>query len=106
MEALEVQKAVCETDLTKLRIAHDIRFTEQEVAAWLKQFCSGDPSAPEFQHKIIDTFINSIYVYDDHIIIFYNIKGEKSQVALPDIPEEIDSALSPESSTLTAVAPP
>ena len=33
MEALEVQKAVCETDLTKLRIAHDIRFTEQEVAA-------------------------------------------------------------------------
>ena len=106
MEALEVQKAECETDLTKLRIAHDIRFTEQEVAAWLKQFCSGDPSAPEFQHKIIDTFINSIYVYDDHIIIFYNIKGEKSQVALPDIPEEIDSALSPESSTLTAVAPP
>ena len=106
MESLESQKAACETDLAKLRIANGIRFTEEEVAAWLKHFCSGDPSDPEFQHNIIDTFINSIYVYDDHIIIFYNIKCEKSQVAFPDIPEKFDLPAPSVRSTSVALAPP
>ena len=106
MEALEAQKADAENELVRLRIAHDIRFTEEEVAAWLKQFCSGDPSSPEFQQNIIDTFINSIYVYDDHVIIFYNIKGEKSKVSFSDIAETIDSPGTSTVSSLTTLAPP
>ena len=106
MESLEAQKVVTENDLIKLRIAHDIRFSEEEVASWLKKFCSGNLSSPEFQHMIIDTFINSVYVYDDRIIIFYNIKFEKSQVTLHDIPKNPDSALPPNDSTSAKLAPP
>lgn len=31
----------------------------------------------DFREKIIDTFINSVYLYDDKVVIYYNIKGGK-----------------------------
>ncbi len=31
----------------------------------------------EFQRRIIDVFINSVYLYDDKVVIFYNIQGGK-----------------------------
>ena len=45
--------------------------------AWLKIFCKGDPLDPEFQQKIINVFINSIYLYDDKLVMYYNVKGGK-----------------------------
>ena len=79
-----------ENELVKLRIASEIRFTEEEVRAWLRRFCTGDLFDPEFRRNIIDTFINCIYLYDDRIIIFYNIKGGK-QVSFVDLAESLDN---------------
>lgn len=90
MENLEKQKVAMENELTKLRIASDIRFTEAEVRAWLQRFCTGDLFDPDFRRNIIDTFINSIYLYDDRIIIFYNIKGGK-QVSYIDLVATLES---------------
>ena len=84
MEALEAQKNETETDLARLRIAQGIQLTEREVKAWLKQFCSGDPLDEDFRRRIIDVFINAVYLYDDRIIIFYNIRGGK-QVSYMDL---------------------
>ena len=105
MESLEAQKASLETELTKLRIASEIRFTEDEVRAWLKRFCTGDLFDPEFRRNIIDTFINCIYLYDDRIIIFYNIKGGK-QVSYTDLINSIESDSGESGSDLNANAPP
>lgn len=105
METLEAQKASMETELTKLMIASEIRFTEEEVRAWLRRFCTGDLFDPEFRRNIIDTFINCIYIYDDRIIIFYNIKGGK-QVSYVDLSSALDSGSSEISSDLNANAPP
>ncbi len=38
----------------------------------------------EFRRRIIDTFINSVYLYDDRVIVFYNIRGGK-QVSYIDM---------------------
>ena len=84
MEELESQKADLEIDVAKLKIARGIRFTEEEVKAWLKRFCDGDLLDEEFRRRIIDVFINSVYLYDKRIIIFYNIKGGK-QVSYIDV---------------------
>ena len=77
MEVLEVQKADIDIELSRLRIANSIQLTEQEVRAWLKKFCTSDPMDVEFQKCIIDVFINVIYLYDDRVIVFYNIRGGK-----------------------------
>ena len=78
MELLDAQKTEAETALAKLRVAARVHFTEEQIIAWLKQFCAGDPVDMDFRERIIDTFINSIYLYDDKVIIYYNIEhGEQ-----------------------------
>ncbi len=77
IEKAEACKADLEIDLAKLRIASKIQYTEKEVTAWMKLFCKGDLMDPAFRERIIDTFINSVFVYDDKIVIFYNIRGGK-----------------------------
>jgi len=84
MEALEAQKQEMDGELARLRIAQGIQLTEAEVRAWLKKICTGDPLDPEFRKRIIDVFINAIYLYDDRVIIFYNIRGGK-QVSFIDL---------------------
>ena len=105
MELLEAQKVALETDLVKLRIASEIRFTEAEVQAWLKRFCTGDLFDAEFRRNIIDTFINCVYLYDDRIIIFYNIKGGK-QVSYIDLASTLAPSTEANVSDLNANAPP
>ena len=77
MEAVDTQKQDLEIDLAKLRIASDIRYTQPEIIALLRQLCDGDPDDMDFRRRIIDTFINSVYVYDNRVVVFYNIRGGK-----------------------------
>lgn len=106
MEALDLQKQEIESDLAKLRVACGIQLTEKEVRAWLRSFTKGDPLDEDFRRRIIDVFINAIYLYDDRVIIFYNIKGGKqvSYIDLinsDDLPDE-----TPEGSDFEAHAVP
>ena len=90
IESLEAQKSDIELDLSRLRIANGIRYTEEQITAWLKIFCRGNPLDVDFQRRIIDVFINSVYVYDNKIIIYYNIKEGKqvSYMEMLDTTEE------------------
>lgn len=100
MEMVSAQKEDLEADLSRLRIAAEIQITEPEVLAWLKDISSGNPTDPDFCRRIIDTFINSVYLYDDKIIIFYNIQGSK-QVTYPDL-----QSATPDGSDFNAYALP
>ena len=101
MKQLESQRIDAETDLSKLRMQQKIPLTEKEVTAWLSTFSRGDLMDPAFRRQIIDTFINSVYLYDDKIIIFYNIKGGRQTSAIEpiDILDELKEA--GQGSTLT-----
>lgn len=81
---LETQKADIEGELVGLQIARQNAITQDEVKKWLKSFCVGDALDTEFQKKIIDTFVNSIYLYDDKIVLFWNVKDSK-QVSYIDM---------------------
>lgn len=104
METLDAQKQELESDLAHLRIAAEIQLTEAEVRSWLKSFCDGDSQDLEFRKRIIDVFVNSIFLYDDKVVTFYNIRGGKQvsfiDLASSDLPDEVKS------SDLNAFAPP
>jgi len=76
-DELEAQKADIEIDLAKLRIASKIKYSAEEIKLWLHQFCKGDLFDMNFRRRIIDAFINSIYLFDDKLIVYYNIKDAK-----------------------------
>lgn len=98
MQTLEEQKASLEVDLARLRIASETRLTESDVAAWLRQFCSGDVRDPEYRQTIIETFVNAVIVHPDRIVIFYNIH--------PSTPPSPPNTPTPPGSDLESNAPP
>ncbi len=89
IEEMELQKTDLEIDLTKLKIANNIRYTKQDIIAWLKVFCKGDLFDMEFRKRIIDVFINAIYLYDDKAVIYYNIKDSK-QISYIEMLDSMD----------------
>lgn len=46
--ALEARKESSDLELVKLRVAANITITPNEVKAWLRQFCKGDPLDEDF----------------------------------------------------------
>jgi len=92
LEELELKKADIELDLSKLKIAVGVRYTKEQVIAWLKSFCNGDPLDEAFRRRIIDVFINSVFLYDDKLVVFYNIRDGKqvSYIDVMDAMDEID----------------
>lgn len=46
----------------------------QEVKQYLRQLCVGDPRDEAVQQHVIDTFINCVYVWDDKILVYFNVR--------------------------------
>ena len=55
----------------------------------------GDPSDPAYRRQLIDTFINSVWLYDDKLVLTYNYSGEGSTVTL----DMVDAALEDDKNT-------
>ena len=89
VDELAAEKAECEIELTKLKIANKAKLTKEDVLKWLKSFCKGDLFDLDFRQKIIDAFINSVYLFDDKVIIYYNIKDSK-QVSYIDMLSDLE----------------
>jgi hypothetical protein len=89
-----------EADLTKLRMQQAIPLTVNEVKAWLSTFSKRDLLETVTKRQIIDTFVNSVYLYDDKVVIFYNIRGGKQISAIETI-SELDEKISGQGSTKT-----
>ena len=50
---------------------------------WLESFKRGDIEDVEYQRRIIDTLVNSVYVYDDgdkgrKLVLTFNISGNNT----------------------------
>lgn len=93
IELLQIQKDGIEQELASLKLLQGTQYTKKQILSWLKIFCNGDPLDPSFQRHIIDTFINAVYLYDDHLAIYYNIKNSK-QVSYIEMLESTEEILS------------
>lgn len=90
VELLAAQKEEAEVDLAKLKVASRITLSEDEIVSWLQQFVHGDPMDPVFRQRVIDIFVNSIYLYDDKVVMYFNIK-DASQVSYIEMQEDLDA---------------
>lgn len=70
------------------------KFTKSQVVAWIKRFKYGNPDDLEYQKQIIDVFVNSVYVYDDKLVMTYNYKDGTESITLKDIEKAFGSDLS------------
>lgn len=66
------------------------KLTREQMTAWFEQFRHGDPANRDFQKRLIDTFVNAVYVFDDKLVLTYSYQHGTQTISL----EEIVSALS------------
>jgi len=86
----------------KLKFEKGLRVTRKDIIKFVAELIDGDINDKEFQKRLIDRLINSVYIYDRRIVVFFNIKvGDDGEIVTKD---DIDDAF--ESSNINALAPP
>jgi hypothetical protein len=56
-----------------------------EIRFWLEHFRSGDIEDKAYQKELIRIFLQSVYVYDDHLKIIFNYGGDEQKVPFSEI---------------------
>lgn len=91
MEALEAQQKALTASLAELDLARNaVGLTRDHILFFLWQFRDMDISDRECQKRLIATFLNSVYVYDDRIDLFFNYTSENHQLTRQEV-EAADS---------------
>jgi DNA invertase Pin-like site-specific DNA recombinase len=83
LEELESAKLDVEEQIAREEIKKPT-LTKDHIRFWLYSFKNGDKDSIEYRRKIIDTLVNSVYVYDDgkkgrRIVLTFNISGQNTE---------------------------
>ena len=98
LEDLETQRDSLKASILQLQLEHR-KFTKEEIVEWISKYKYGNINDLDYRKEIIDTFVNSVFVYDDKLVLTYNYKDGTETLTL----QEIESVLS---SNLTSMCPP
>ena len=80
----ETLRVSCET----LRYSQSQLLDRDRVLFFLRQFTKGDRSDPLLRRHIIETFINAVYVFDDHLKLVINNCENNERFPLDDLPDD------------------
>ena len=84
LDELEERKRNLEIELFEAQM-HNPVLTREQILFALHNFCKIDISTQEGKQRLIDGFVNSIYLYDDHFVITYNYKGQSKTVTFEEL---------------------
>ena len=82
LEDLQTQYDKVETERKKA-------LTDEEVFAFIAEFTNGDPHSKAHQKRVIDKLVNSVYLADNRIIIYFKFDNENPFISK----EETDQAV-------------
>lgn len=81
--SLEIKIAQC-----KLAAAHVL--SEDDIMQYLTDLRDGDSFDDKFRRTIINTFVKSVYLFDDKIVIYYNVDCNNA-VSYDDMKKDLKS---------------
>ena len=84
----EIQRNDLQTELNKLRFLQSIPKTKADYVKYLKAFVGGDLNDKQYRKRIINGLINSIWLFDGGIFVFYNTDTDK-QITLDELKETL-----------------
>ena len=84
LDELEERKRNLEIELFEAQMRNPV-LTKEQILFALHNFRKIDISTQEGKQRLIDGFVNSIYLYDDHFVITYNYKGQSKTVTFEEL---------------------
>lgn len=86
IKELETQKEALITAVAEKELEYTYKITKERISFFLHQFQNMDYDDRHCQHRIIDVFVNAIFLYDDEIKIIFNYdKNSTSTVTLDEL---------------------
>ena len=84
LDELEEQKQNLELELYQTQIKNPV-LTQEQIEFGLCNLRKIDISTQEGKQRLIDTFVNSIYLYDNHFVITFNYKSQAKTVTFEQL---------------------
>lgn len=84
LEELEETKSGLEASLMNEEMKKPL-LTKEQISFWLFKFRKTDITNYEQRQRLVDSFINAIYLYDDKLILTFNYKDGSKTITLADI---------------------
>lgn len=86
MEELEAQKAALRAAIAEEEVKGDFQLTKDHILFFLEQFRQYDYTDRDCQRRLVEVFVNAIFLYDDGTIkIAFNFSGENNTVTLSEV---------------------
>ncbi len=87
MVELEAQQKELIAAIADREIAEGFHITREFVAYYFRQFRNMNYSDRECQKQLIKVFVNSVFLFDDHIKINFNFTSDTRTITLPEVNE-------------------
>lgn len=84
LDELERTKENLETEIAKENISHPL-LTKEFLYLWFDGFKNFDVNKLENRKMLIDTFVNSVVLYDDRIDFYFNFKDNAKSLTLSEL---------------------
>ena len=87
LRSLEENAAELRQSIGFQEFTESVMADPDRVAFFLHRFLRLDPENEEDRRKLINAFLNAVYVYDDHLKIIVNFSEDTQTVPLEDLPD-------------------
>lgn len=90
LDELEQTKAEIETAIFSEQLQKP-EITKDHIICYIERYRKINVNDLESKKRLIDTFVNSIYLYDDKIVFAFNYKDGTKSISLTELEEELSS---------------
>lgn len=90
LEELEKKKEELEISIMQEQLQKPM-LTKDQIVFWISTFKRGDMTDPNFQQRLIDCFVNAVYLYDDRLVLIYNYKESTKTISLDEVEDAFNS---------------
>lgn len=84
LDDLEQQRVNLEISICQEEMKHP-KMEKEQIIRWMQQFKNLDLDDLRIQRQIIDCFVNTVYLFDDKLIVNFNFSEESRRVTLHEV---------------------
>lgn len=89
LEELEQRKQNLQIEIAKENIKKPV-LTKEQILFWLQRFRNIDTDNIKHRKRLVDSFVNSVVLYDDRIEFFFNYKDGAKTLTLDELGKSSD----------------
>lgn len=95
MEELDEQKRALSASLAAARLKQDLGLKKEHIVYFLHRFSAMECHDRNCQKQLIRAFLNSVFVYDDKVVLTFNYSGDDRTITLREIDAGLQQGVCP-----------